>query len=390
MRRGSRKNRILDYWVGIPLLRILTLGRRHRLMPPRIAKVGVICSPALGDTILFSGVLQDLRRHFGAGSASPRAEIIHFCMDGNVAAAEMVPGADRRVLIELTEPLSTIRKIRSERLDVMLDFTSWQRLTAFYTLVSGARFTAGFETPGQHRERGYDLKVLHTDGRHEVENFRAILRLLAIPVAADPAVDLPEGEFAEFDEDLVVFHPWASGQRGWLREWPEERWTELALRLNRAGTEFVLTGSHADLARSEPLVRRMEQAGLKARAFASSDGFRSLIRLLLRARVVVSVNTGVMHLAAVSGVPTVAINGPNRNGRWGPVGPRALGIEAPGTGCGYLHLGFNFDGQPTDCMERTSVEQVVEGVKAVTRHGASTEYGVLVEEPVGLGMTRPS
>ena len=87
--------------------------------------------------------------------------------------------------------------------------------------------------------------------------------------------------------------------------------------------------------------------------------------MLRRARVVVSVNTGVMHLAAIVGAPTVSINGPNRNGRWGPVGPRALGVEAPGPGCGYLHLGFNFDGQATDCMERISVEQVATAAEQV-------------------------
>jgi ADP-heptose:LPS heptosyltransferase len=65
-----------------------------------------------------------------------------------------------------------------------------------------------------------------------------------------------------------------------------------------------------------------------------------------------------MHLAAIAGAPVVAINGPNRNGRWGPLGPHAFGVEAPGEGCGYLHLGFNFDGNPTDCMERISVDQV--------------------------------
>ena len=354
-------------------------------MPSRIAKVGVMCSPAMGDTILFSGVLQDIRRHFSEAAGGSQAEIVHFCMYGNAAAAEIIPGADRRVQIKLTDPLATMKKIRAERLDVMLDFTSWQRLTAFYTLVSGASFTAGFATPGQHRARGYDVKVPHTEGRHEVENFRAILRALSIPAGAEPAILRPEASIGEDRRDVVIFHPWASGQRGCLREWPEERWTELASRLARPGTEFVLTGSRDDLIRSEPLVRRMELAGLKARAFTSPDGLRSLIRLMLRARVVVSVNTGVMHLAAVCGMPTVSINGPNRNGRWGPVGPRALGIEAPGEGCGYLHLGFNFDRQPTDCMERTTVEMVLDGVEAVTRPGAATEYGVLLPEPVGAG-----
>jgi heptosyltransferase I len=70
-----------------------------------------------------------------------------------------------------------------------------------------------------------------------------------------------------------------------------------------------------------------------------------------------------MHLAAIVGAPTVSINGPNRNGRWGPVGPRAIGVEAPGEGCGYLHLGFDFDGQATDCMERITVDMVVDAAR---------------------------
>jgi ADP-heptose:LPS heptosyltransferase len=72
-----------------------------------------------------------------------------------------------------------------------------------------------------------------------------------------------------------------------------------------------------------------------------------------------------MHLAAVLGTPTVSINGPNRNGRWGPMGVCAVGVEAPGEGCGYLHLGFEFDGKSLDCMERISVERVLAAAVAM-------------------------
>jgi ADP-heptose:LPS heptosyltransferase len=160
------------------------------------------------------------------------------------------------------------------------------------------------------------------------------------------------------ERDVVALHLWASGQRSWLREWPEDRWVELATRLARAQTLFVITGAPSDELRTTPFVQRMRAAGLRCEPFVSPDGFRMLTEVLRRSRLVVSVNTGVMHLAAIAGARVVAINGPNRNGRWGPVGPRAIGVEAPGEGCGYLHLGFNFAGQPTDCMERTTVEQV--------------------------------
>lgn len=364
MRRGSRKNRILDYWVGIPLLNLLaTLRVRRRKLPQSITKVGVMCSPALGDTLLFSGALRDLRRHFGN-----RVEIVHFCMKQNLAAAEIIPGASRRVVINLTDPPAAIKLMRSEQLDTMFDFSSWQRLTAFYTLMSGAKFTAGFTTAGQHRGRGYDLQVVHRDDLHETDNFRSILKALHIDTGLPPKVLIPQT--AEplplaAATDIVAFHLWASGQRSWLREWPEDRWIDLAKCLARPDTVFALTGAPSDMVRTAPFLDKMHAAGLQAVSFGGEDGFRSLARMLQRARVVVSVNTGVMHLAAIVGAPTVAINGPNRNGRWGPVGPRAIGVEAPGDGCGYLHLGFNFDGQATNCMERTTVDMVADAAEKV-------------------------
>jgi ADP-heptose:LPS heptosyltransferase len=244
----------------------------------------------------------------------------------------------------------------------MLDFTSWQRLTAFYTLTSGAKYKVGFATRGQYRSRGYDLTVPHRNDRHEVENFRAILHALRIATWAAPRVTVAAASAPEaLSEvaDLVVFHLWASGQQSGLREWPEERWIELAQRLAGPETVFAITGAPSDFERTEPFVARMRSAGLRAEPFAGADGFRGLARLLKRARLVVSVNTGVMHLAAIVGAPTVSINGPTNNRRWGPMGPRGLGIIPPGAGCGYLNLGFEFKNQATDCMERVTVDMVL-------------------------------
>jgi heptosyltransferase-3 len=318
-----------------------------------------MCSPALGDTLLFSAPLQDLRAAF------PQARIIHFCMKQNFAAAEIIPGADGRVLIDLTKPMDTIRRIRARKLDVMIDFTGWQRLTAFYTMLSGAKFTVGFRTPGQRRSRGYDRRVEHTADRHELENFRALLRGSGLQPAMfgehEPALMLapPAQPLLPEESDIVAFHLWASGQSSWLREWPDERWIELAQRLARPETLFLITGAPSDSERTLPFVERMKAAGLRAEPFVSPDGFRTLTHMLQRARLLVSVNTGVMHLGAVAGTPTVSLNGPTAEHRWGARGRCVANVQpADGSG-GYLHLGFEFDGQPEDIMERISVDQVV-------------------------------
>ena len=367
MRRGIKKNRLLDFWVGIPVLNLLAAARTKRKWPEQTHRIGVMCSPALGDTLLFSAVARDLRNAF------PDAQIFHLCMQQNLAAAELIGGIDRHVLLDLTHPFESLKTIRAQRLDALLDFTSWQRLTALYTLLSGARFTAGFQTSGQHRGKGYDVVAEHRDDRHEVDNFRALLRVLGIPTGAEPLVVVPEVAQQPLagEVDIVVFHPWASGHRSALREWPDNRWVSLAHTLAERDTVFAVTGAPSDALRSHVLVQRMTSEGLRTVAFISPDGFASLANLLLRARVVISVNTGVMHLAAVIGATTVSINGPNRNGRWGPIGSYARGVEAPGDDCGYLHLGFNFDGQPTDCMERISVEMIARAAEDAMRQRRS-------------------
>jgi ADP-heptose:LPS heptosyltransferase len=359
MQRGRRSNRILDYWVGTPLLNVLaTFHRRHQPRAP-ITRIAVMCSPALGDTLLFSGVLQDLR------SAFPNAHITHICMAQNLAAAEIIPGVTDRLLIDLKRPLPSIRALRAHRFDVLLDFTGWQRLTAFYTLMSGAKYTVGFHSAGQNRSRGYDRTVVHRNDCHELENLRSLLRGsgIASPGAANhaPAVvveQIANLPFAD-ERELIVLHPWASGQRSWLREWPDDRWLSLAHRLAKPDTLFVVTGAPSDSQRMEPFVAALQAAGLRSTGFVSPDGLKTLTHVLRQATLVVSVNTGVMHLAAIAGAPTIGLSGPTSDLRWGPLGPRAIGLQSQGTDCGYLNFGFEFDGRPTDCMEQIGVDEVV-------------------------------
>ncbi len=378
MRRGSRKNRLLDYWAGIPVLNALALLRTRRTPPSAIPrKIGVLCSPALGDTLLFSAALQDLRAGF------PASEIVHCCMPPNRAAAELIPGADRRLLIDLTRPHHAIARLRAERFDLVVDYSSWQRLTAFITMLSGANFTAGFQTAGMHRSRGYDLIVGHSRDLHEVDNFRQLTRTLGVPathlpaLAPLPLLDLTNVWPSGPGTPLILFHLWPSGARSWLREWPEDRWLALARELQCVLPDavFGITGTPAEWTRTESFMRRLEAQGLQARPILAT--FAQLASLTQRATLVVSVNTGVMHLASIAGAPTVSINGPNGNRRWGPAPglPSALGVEAPGEGCGFLHLGFDFDGNPTDCMERITVEQVLAACKDVMarRSTVSTE-----------------
>jgi ADP-heptose:LPS heptosyltransferase len=377
--------------VGIPLVRIAGLLRRRRGIPAEVRRVGVMTSTTLGDTLLASGAVQDVQAIW------PDAELVFFAAAQNRAAAELLPAVDRVAEFALTRPLAAIACLRREKLDVLVDFSGWQRLAALLTARSGAKFTAGFRRPGQHRHFAYDFVAEHRGDRHETENFRAMvvgLREKAGAAAEEfHALALREDVWqTELDKqwrDAVVFHCWATGTAHSLREWPEQRWVELAGRLHQRwpAAKFVLTGGAADVAGSEELVGRLRAAGFSAEVFSAS-GLDNVARLMRAARLVVSVNTGTMHLAAIVGAPVVSINGPNRHGRWGPVGARAVSVEAPGQGCGYLDLGWEWrldpsaNGVHSNCMERISVDAVMAAVDTAlgsdagaARAGSETSVG---------------
>lgn len=371
MQRGKATYRILDYYLGIPALNLLASFRRRRIWPEDPDRIGLLFNPALGDTLLASATTQEIRALF------PRAELILFATNTNEAAAKLLPAIDRIELISITNPLAAIRTLRLCALDWMLDFTSWQRITSIYTLLSGARFTIGFERKGQHRQRGYDWTVTHSGDCHELENMHRLTHSLGATRTYSPRLAIPGGTLPEIilrGGEVIVFHAWASGARSRLREWPDARWAGLALRLMSPGRTFLITGSPADEARCKALRQTILSQGALSEVMIGRNGIDEIARVLIHAEMLVSVNTGIMHLGAILGVPTVSINGPTAAHRWGPMGPRVANVCPPDGSGGFLDLGFEYGGHAENVMERISVDDVMRGVQQLC--GTSIEAGV--------------
>jgi heptosyltransferase-3 len=368
MKRGSKRNRLIDYYAGVPLLAVAAVLRHRREWPQDIKRVGILATPALGDTLLCSGPIQDIRSLF------PRQELSFFAARSNLLAAQLLPGVDRVETISISNPLTAIRLLRSCHLDLLVDFTSWQRVTALISALSGARFVAGYRTPGQHRHLGYDRTIEHRRDRHEIDNLRALAQSVGATSTADPRIVLPLGEPPEAlsrASEVIVFHAWPSGARSWLRKWPEDRWVELAKALSRPGRLFVITGSPQDLPHSKAFCERLLREGLSAEVFVGEGGLAPVARLLQGSRLLVSVNTGIMHLGAILGTPTISINGPTAQHRWGPVGRCVAGVNPPDGSGGFLHFGYEFDGNPDDTMQRISAAQVIDAAQEVLLQSVS-------------------
>jgi ADP-heptose:LPS heptosyltransferase len=306
----------------------------------------------IGDMVLATAIVEDLQR------AYPDAVLVLLTGPDNAEVARLVPAAEV-VPLPTARPWVALPLIRAQRLDALLDLGQWTRLEALYAALSGARWTAGFATHGFERHFAYDVSVEHSAQLPELENFQRLASTLGVSskspprlTSASPVADPPTAD------PYVVFHLWPGGFRSECREWPAKSWRELAARVIADGYRVVLTGGPGDRDRTEIFARSCGELAAEMICAAGRYPIAELVGVLAAARCVVSVNTGLMHLAAATGTSTIALNGPTSAQRWGPVGERVVSVNSNLPGCGFLNLGFEYDGQRTDCMHGISVERV--------------------------------
>lgn len=353
--RGSRSLKLLDRYVGVPLVALLGV-RPRRALPKTVTRIGLMKTAALGDMVLTAGLVDDIKATFH------QARLFMIAGLDNAGAVPLLgPAVDSTITVSPRHPLDAARAIRALDLDILVDLGSWPRFDALLAALSGARFTAGFRTTGQQRHFAYDATVDHSREAHERTNYERLLETIGV-VARTPARihapnvlaagRVPRAPFA-------VFHPWASGHLYEAREWPPERWTSLAASLSPRVEHIVVTGSKGEVARTQPLVRALAAAGLTVTDMSGQLSLTELADVLAASSVVVSVNTGVAHLAGLVGARTVTLHGPTPRTRWAPLGPRTRTVASTLPGCEYLNLGFEYEGQRLDCMDGVSVEAVL-------------------------------
>jgi len=366
-RAGSLLPR-LDRLAGIPLVAAagaarMMLGRRP--LPARPARIGLLKTAAIGDTVLMSALARDL------AAAHPDASLTVFAGSDNASVAALIPGVDGVVPLRVARPWDAVRAIRAHRLDLLVDCGAWPRIDALLAACGGAACTAGFRTPGQHRHAAYDVVVDHRADRHELANYRALGSAVGAAAGHAPELAVPESTLARsLPVPYAVCHVWPGGRNPAFRRWDEERWMTVFTGLRADGLTVVLTGAPTDQGITDAMVRRWVVAGGDAAGVRSVAGvatMRDLPAVLSGAAVVVSVNTGVMHMAAVLGAPTVALNGPTAAHRWGPVGPRVASVNSDLPECGYLNLGWEYAGRRPDCMDGVRVDAVLESVRRMRR-----------------------
>ncbi len=174
-------------------------------------------------------------------------------------------------------------------------------------------------------------------GEYALERMVDRCASLALPKAAQrpaewplPELIVPKSEIADWRSrrglvgdarPLVALCPGAVG-RG--KRWPTERFGELARHLTAQGVSVWVLGGPNETALAQQIV---SAAGPLARDLTGND-LRNAILALAAVDVAVSNDSGLMHVAAAIGTPTVGLFGPTSPRLWAPLNPLAATIEA--------------------------------------------------------------
>lgn len=275
---------------------------------------------SLGDIVHTFPTVTDIRRE------RPQAKIHWAVEEAYVSLAGLHPAVDRVIPVairrwrwRLLTP-STWQQVGAARsalaatdYDLILDTQGLLKSLALARLARRATRRRGHTSvlhgfgPGTLRERlaarGYDVTHEFGAADHKIARYRAVAAR-ALGYAVRPEIDFgltapARGVFAPSKAYAVLLHATARA----AKRWTESAWVALAKALAARGIVCILPwGDAAEAARA----RRIAAAAPPA-VVAPRMTIQGAAALLAHARVVVGVDTGLMHLAAAYSVPAVGI-----------------------------------------------------------------------------------
>jgi ADP-heptose:LPS heptosyltransferase len=286
----------------------------------------------IGDIVLTTPAVEVLKR------ALPRASLTYVVEAPFRRLVEGHPALDDIVVLprdaSTGDVLAAARDARRKKYDAVLDFHGGPKAW-WLTALSGARLKVGYSV--KYRSFAYDRRVPRRPehGRiHSVVNHVNLVRALGLDVPEPPPMSLPDpipqerervdalyaGAAPEGTRTVVVH----IGAGNAFRDWGEENWTALVLRLARTDrVRVLLAGGTDDRRRAASILARTP-----SNVFPATDDYNpiELREIIRRASLFIGPDSGPMHIAATTPTPSVVLFGPTVPEITGPWKPTATPI----------------------------------------------------------------
>jgi len=336
---------------------------------------------AIGDVIHTLPALNAIRKHY------PHAHITWLVeedayplLEGHAALDRILVSKRKRwlkglkslsAMANMKEIYQFIKELRDTKYDLVIDFQALLKSGILIGLSKG-KTKIGFGRGMEHMEHSYlflnkRVPAVGMDN-HAILRSMMLLETLGInsseivfnvPVSNQDRVraeDLIKRHGVKESGLLVAINPLAKWN---TKLWSNRKFGELAdTVIDRNGASVVFTGSRADRGATQDIMDGMK---FKAVNLAGETDLKTLAALYEKADILISTDTGPMHLAAAVNTPVVALFGPTAPWRTGPFGPdhQIIRAELDCSPC------FKRQCSTLDCMEQIRVQDVLKGVEKV-------------------------
>lgn len=382
---------------------ISSLGLARALLPSSrhfheadIRRILVIRLDLLGDVLFTMPAVEGLRARY------PVAHISLLTLPYTTALARMNGAVDEVIPLDSNrirsvrglfdggawlEYVRVFRRIRRARYDLCI--SACGRTASFCAFLSGARISIGYAGEsysnmltdpvpgGRYRRRIPDadyvrrlVSYVDADGTPDhlqlevPENARRAACCLLAGIGIDPS------------DRLVLIH--AGSVNGSAKRWPARNWSRFAIEIQaRTGARVLLTGAASD----EPIARQVLAHAPDALSLVGKTSIEELAALIQRAEVMVSGDSGPLHMAVALGTPVVAAYGPTDPAVHGPYHPRAAvrlhrRADLPCSPCYTMAATAECPlGEPI-CMRLVTVQSMVASAIDLLTQSVGTSAGV--------------
>ncbi|MFP3902925.1 MAG: glycosyltransferase family 9 protein [Armatimonadota bacterium] len=407
--QSNAGGKLLDMVLGRPLIFLVALyGRLRRLLNSRyradiseldIQSILVLKMCCLGDGILALPAIRALKHKY------PDAALTVVCTPRNEDVFIGQPFIDRVEVLELTGfgglkevlltgPVQFVRAavvMRQIRPQIAVDLDLYFNITSLLAFVSGAVIRAGFDMPHGNRGRLYTHSARRDPDRHEALCFSDIVASFGVqaqdmhislwkdPEAAESAAGLLADNQVAKTDSYAVLAPGSS--RNWpVKRWPVARFAEIGRYLcDELGMRVVIIGAAFEQDIGEQLA---DMLGETAIDLTGRTSIRQSIELLRDASIVVSNDSGPMHMAAAVGIPVIGLFGPTNPKKWRPWTDRGIAVIAdslcPKAPCYYLSRMPACDAR--ECMGELKVQQVKDAISLLVDETGSGQREIAPRE----------
>jgi ADP-heptose:LPS heptosyltransferase len=224
-----------------------------------------------------------------------------------------------------------LEAVQRRQFDLALQMQGSGPLSNTLVALFAARRTAGFTLPGCYAPDP-ELFMPYPEGEPEVRRHLRLMEFLGFPsqgealefpleeadwLALDRALE-PHGGRPRLERDgYVCVHP---GARAPERRWPAGRFAAVAEALVDQGLRVALTGAAAEAELARAVLERMgPSARERTLNLAGATTLGAAAALLCGARLLLSNDTGVSHLAAALRVPSLILFTASDPQRWAPL-----------------------------------------------------------------------